>query len=200
MMTPSTRTKRAPLLAAVAVAGMLVLLAGPSSAGTAARGSVSSGTCTATDDSVCSGSGVAADESTSSGGASDAEEPVGSGRTPPKPTGPSVYFTLPSGNIGCVMQSDGVVRCDIRQRDWAPPARPADCNPNYDFGQGLVLGATARFVCATDTALIGAPVLPSGSTSRQGPYQCRSDENGVECINLDTGHGFLLSAADYRIF
>ena len=121
-------------------------------------------------------------------------------RLPPKPTGTYVQFTLPSNNIGCVMQSDGVVRCDIRQRDWAPPTKPADCNPNYDFGQGLVLGATARFVCATDTALVGAPVLAYGSTSRQDPYQCRSDESGVECTNLDTGHGFSMSAADYRLF
>lgn len=119
---------------------------------------------------------------------------------PPKPTGTDVQFTMPSGNIGCTMRSDGVVRCDIRQRDWAHPARPADCNPNYDFGQGLVLGTTARFVCATDTALVGAPVLPYGSSRGQGPYQCRSGENGVECTNLDTGHGFLLSAAEYRLF
>jgi uncharacterized protein DUF6636 len=117
---------------------------------------------------------------------------------PPKPTGTHVQFTMPSGNIGCSMQSDGAVRCDIRQRDWATPARPADCN--YDFGQGVVLGKTAGFVCASDTALVGAPVLPYGSTSRQGPYQCGSNESGVECINLDTGHGFSLSAANYRLF
>jgi hypothetical protein len=118
---------------------------------------------------------------------------------PPKPTGPSVQFTMPSGNIGCTMQSDGgVVRCDIHQRDWAPPAKPADCN--YDFGQGLVLGTTASFVCASDTALIGAPVLPYGSTSRQGKYECRSDEGGVTCTNLESGHGFLLSSAEYRLF
>lgn len=117
---------------------------------------------------------------------------------PPKPTGTYVQFTMPSGNIGCLMVSDGATRCDIRQRDWAPPARPADCK--YDFGQGVVLGRTAVFVCASDTALVGAPVLPYGSTSRQGPYQCGSDESGVECTNLDTGHGFSLSAADYRLF
>ena len=116
---------------------------------------------------------------------------------PPKPTGPSVYFTMPSGNIGCTMQSDGgVVRCDIRQRDFAPPAKPADCN--LDFGHAVVLGA--GFVCAGDTALIGAPVLPYGSTIRQGKYECRSDEVGVTCTNLEVGHGFLLSAAEYRPF
>lgn len=93
---------------------------------------------------------------------------------------------------------NGAVRCDIRQRDWAPPAKPADCN--LDFGQGLVLGTTAGFVCAGDTALVGAPVLPYGSTSRQGPYECRSDEVGVNCTNLESGHGFVLSAAEYRLF
>ena len=116
---------------------------------------------------------------------------------PPKPTGPSVQFTMPSGNIGCTMQSDGgVVRCDIRQRDFSPPAKPADCN--LDFGHAVVLGA--GFVCAGDTALIGAPVLPYGSTIRQGKYECRSDEVGVTCTHLELGHGFLLSAAEYRPF
>jgi hypothetical protein len=119
---------------------------------------------------------------------------------PPKPTS-HVQFTMPSGNIGCFMSSpNGVVRCDIRQRDWAPPAKPADCM--LDFGQGLVLGGggTAFFVCAGDTVRGVGPVLPYGSTIRHGPFECRSDESGVECTNLDTGHGFLLSAAEYRLF
>lgn len=128
----------------------------------------------------------------------------GTTATPPLPPKPTefVQFTMPSGNIGCYMSSpNGVVRCDIRQRDWALPDRPADCNPNYDFGQGLVLGGTtARFVCATDTALGGGPVLPYGSTIRQGPFECQSGESGVECTNLESGHGFLLSAAEYRLF
>ena len=69
---------------------------------------------------------------------------------PPKPTGPSVQFTMPSGNIGCMMQSGGgVVRCDIRQRDWAPPANQRTAT--YDFGHILILGRRL-FVCAGDTA------------------------------------------------
>ncbi len=118
---------------------------------------------------------------------------------PPKPTGPSVYFTMPSGNIGCMIYSDGgVVRCDIRQRDWAPPVKPADCE--YEFGRILILGRTAGFGCASDTALGAGPVLPYGSTIRHGKYECRSDEVGVTCTNLESGHGFLLSAAEYRLF
>ncbi|HUQ63107.1 MAG TPA: DUF6636 domain-containing protein [Acidimicrobiales bacterium] len=118
---------------------------------------------------------------------------------PPKPTGPSVRFSMPSGNIGCTMQSGGgVVRCDIRQRDWAPPVKPADCE--YEFGRILILGRTSGFGCASDTALGAGPVLPYGSTARQGEYECRSDEVGVTCTNLESGHGFLLSAAEYRLF
>jgi hypothetical protein len=118
---------------------------------------------------------------------------------PPKPTGPSVYFHTPSGNIGCLMQSGGgVVRCDIRQRDWAPPVKPADCE--YEFGRILILGATAGFGCASDTAVGVGSVLPYGSTIREGPWECRSEEVGLTCTNLESGHGFLLSAAEYRLF
>jgi hypothetical protein len=117
---------------------------------------------------------------------------------PPKPTGPSVQFSMPSGNIGCTMQSGGgVVRCDIQRRDWAPPVKPADCE--YEFGHILILGRMSGFGCASDTAR-GGPVLPYGSTIRQGEYECRSDEAGVTCTNLESGHGFLLSAAEYRLF
>jgi hypothetical protein len=118
---------------------------------------------------------------------------------PPKSIGPSVDFMMPSGNIYCTMHVGGGVRCNIRQRDWAPPAKPADCN--LDFGPGLVLYTDAHFVCAGDTvAAFGGPVLPYGSTIREGPTECRSDEVGLTCTNLESGHGFLLSAAEYRLF
>src|SRR5690349_1741503 len=35
-------------------------------------------------------------------------------------------FQSPSGNIGCVIAGD-IARCDIVQRTWQPPARPASC-------------------------------------------------------------------------
>ena len=62
-----------------------------------------------------------------------------------------VGFTSPSGNVGCIVDS-AYVRCDISERDWTPPPRPADCE--FDYGQGISLsgGETAAFVCAGDTA------------------------------------------------
>lgn len=35
-------------------------------------------------------------------------------------------FTSPSGNIGCMIDPSSA-RCDITDRDWVPPPRPADC-------------------------------------------------------------------------
>ena len=53
-------------------------------------------------------------------------------------------------------------RCDIIDRDWSPPAQPADYE--FDYGQGISLasGEHAQFVCAGDTAFGADEVLPYG--------------------------------------
>ena len=47
-------------------------------------------------------------------------------------------FSSPSGNIGCYIQPTNV-RCDIAERNWAPPPKPASCPEMTGWGQGLVL-------------------------------------------------------------
>src|SRR6478609_1456542 len=37
-----------------------------------------------------------------------------------------IVFTSPGRNIGCFMDP-WTVRCDIRDRNWSPPPRPANC-------------------------------------------------------------------------
>src|SRR5258708_28951478 len=56
-------------------------------------------------------------------------------------------FVSPTGNVSCMIDA-GWARCDIIDRDWAPPARPADCE--FDYGQGISLarGEPALFVFA----------------------------------------------------
>jgi hypothetical protein len=111
-------------------------------------------------------------------------------------------FRTPSSNIGCVLLG-GIARCDIRQRSWSPPPRPAACTTIVDFGQGLALGRSgaARFVCAGDTALDPrAAVLAYGNTSRVGPYSCTSRVSGMTCRNLASGHGYFISRQRYAIF
>jgi hypothetical protein len=111
-------------------------------------------------------------------------------------------FRTPSGNIGCELLG-GVARCDIGKRDWSPPARPASCPNIVDFGQGLEVSgsATARFVCAGDTASDpSSPVLAYGSGSAVGPFLCVSRETGLTCTDRTSAHGFFLSIQSYRIF
>lgn len=92
-------------------------------------------------------------------------------------------------------------RCDIREREWQTPPKPADCD--LDWGHALGVGGEGpgRFRCAGDTAIGGQTVvLPYGSVARRGPFECRSEESGVECVNLDTGHGIAVSRTEYRLF
>ncbi len=108
-------------------------------------------------------------------------------------------FRSPTGNIGCVAFGGGV-RCDIRDRDWSPPPRPASCP--LDYGQGLSVGPNSRgrLVCAGDTALNPqARPLAYGTASRAGNVMCVSRETGMTCTN-SAGHGFFLSIQRYRAF
>jgi hypothetical protein len=91
-------------------------------------------------------------------------------------------------------------RCDIRRRDWSPPAKPFDCE--QDYGQGLMVtrnGARGRFVCAGDTALGSGRVLAFGRSVRRGGLRCTSRESGITCKNR-RGHGFRISRQSYRRF
>jgi hypothetical protein len=110
-----------------------------------------------------------------------------------------VGFTSPSGNVGCILSSN-YARCDISERDWSPPARPADCE--FDYGQGISLapGEGAAFVCAGDTALGGGEPLAYGRSVQAGMLQCDSAESGITCRDTKTGHGFAIAREAYRVF
>jgi hypothetical protein len=110
-------------------------------------------------------------------------------------------FTSPSGNIGCYIDRKSV-RCDIERRDWDPPARPASCNENVDYGQGIQLaaGGAPEFVCAGDTALSVGNALPYGQSIGAGLLRCESSESGMSCRDIETGRGFSLSIQGYELF
>jgi hypothetical protein len=116
------------------------------------------------------------------------------------PHGPR-YFETPSHNIGCYVSAKAA-RCDIRKRDWSPPAEPASCRKiGLDYGQGIVVGAThAEFVCAGDTVLGGQATLGYGETAIRGPFVCESERKGLTCHQRENGHGFFLSRQRYRVF
>ena len=109
-------------------------------------------------------------------------------------------FTSPSGNIGCYIDMRSV-RCDIDKRDWDPPARPASCNDNVDYGQGIQMsaGGAPKFVCAGDTALGSGDPLPYGQSIAAGLLRCESAESGISCRDVETGRGFSLSIQSYEL-
>jgi hypothetical protein len=108
-------------------------------------------------------------------------------------------FVSPSGNVSCMIDADWA-RCDIIDRDWSPPPRPADCE--FDYGQGISLapGEQAQFVCAGDTAFGADEVLPYGESITAGVLRCESAQSWITCRDVRTGHGFSISREAYRLF
>jgi hypothetical protein len=109
-------------------------------------------------------------------------------------------FQSPSGNIGCQLNDDAL-RCDIGDRNWAPPPKPADCPEQIGYGQGIILHTygPARFVCAGDTAMGFGRLLGYGEYHAGGGMSCNSEQSGMRCSNSD-GHGFTLSRQGYTLF
>jgi hypothetical protein len=127
------------------------------------------------------------------------------GRLQPPPAKYRVHLTVfrsANGDIGCAIRG-GVARCDIAERSWKPPARPASCPLAVPFGHGLEIGrsGTAHFVCAGDSVLNpGAARLPAEKTSLEGPFMCGGFMEEIVCQRLPQGTGFLISRKRYQIF
>ena len=108
-------------------------------------------------------------------------------------------FRTPSDNIGCSMTATSAT-CDLRERSWEPPPRPADCE--LDYGQGTFVDDTGSgLTCAGDTPFVpDSSVLEYGTGWVLGDVRCVSARDGVTCENTATGHGFAVSRDRYRLF
>lgn len=118
---------------------------------------------------------------------------------PASPAAAADYYVIssPSDNIYCDMGDSSFyrgVRCDVRVHTWPRPPRPSGCD--LDWGDSLYVGTrgVARWTCHGDT-LLGSDsyVLPYGRSLRVGRFKCTSKTTGMRCVNLRTGHGFLIS-------
>lgn len=111
----------------------------------------------------------------------------------------ATFFQSPSGNIGCVISTTGA-RCDIAEKSWRPPPKPASCP--VDWGNGLEVSrrGKASFTCAGDTTLGMGRKLAYGKVIRAGRFRCASLQSGVRCVNRLNGHGFGLSRHRARRF
>ncbi len=116
-----------------------------------------------------------------------------------------VGFTSPDGNIGCFMDP-WTVRCDIRERSWAPPPRPADCPETgvyaHDYGQGIVLNSdgdgAVLFSCANASVLDSGPAVAYGQNVQVDSIRCQIWPDGVTCSDFLSGKGFWMSRDGYR--
>jgi hypothetical protein len=108
-------------------------------------------------------------------------------------------FISPSGNVSCMIDADWA-RYDIIDRDWSPPARPADCELDYGHGISLAPGEGAHFIYAGDTAFGADEVLPYGESITAGFLRCESAESSVTCRDLGTATGFSISRQAYQLF
>jgi hypothetical protein len=109
------------------------------------------------------------------------------------------FFASPSRNIGCLI-TETAVRCDIQEKSYLDPPRPASCQ--LDYGSSLQVGRAgpADYACVGDTVLGAAQVLPYHSSTVVGDFGCTSRETGMTCYNLRTRHGFLISREIVNLF
>ncbi len=97
-------------------------------------------------------------------------------------------FQTPTKNIACAATSEDV-RCDIEEKSWAPPPRPASCDRDLDWGNGFSIlpSGTTTGNCATDTVLNKEnPVLAYGEASTIGAITCVSRLDGLTCTHART--------------
>ncbi|MFV8052523.1 hypothetical protein [Mycobacterium sp. 48b] len=108
-------------------------------------------------------------------------------------------FTSPSGNVRCQLDTT-TARCDIAERSWAPPLRPASCA--FDYGHGITLsqGRAAEFICAGGTAPNAGAQLGDRDSITAGALRCESAATGITCRDTKTQHGFTLSQEAYHLF
>ncbi len=118
----------------------------------------------------------------------------------PNDVGPRPVFLTPSRNIGCAISSDQV-RCDIVERSYDLPPKPASCHGG--FGRSIAVGRAgiAAFVCVRDTVIDpGAPILGYGSSTQVGDFGCTSSTESISCYHLESDHGFELSRDSPALF
>ncbi len=108
-------------------------------------------------------------------------------------------FSSPSGNVRCHLDAT-TVRCDIAERSWAPPLRPASCA--FDYGHGITLsaGRPAAFVCAGDTTPSAGVQLGDRDSITAGTLRCESAGTGITCRDIKSRHGFTLAREAYHLF
>jgi hypothetical protein len=95
------------------------------------------------------------------------------------------WFQSPSGNIACEVSAGG--------------GRPTEAScQTFHRPQSATLGANGRTRLCSGVRCLGNPPensirLAYGASVRVGPFRCTSRSDGVRCIVVRSGHGFLIN-------
>lgn len=116
-------------------------------------------------------------------------------------------FVTPSGNITCHWWTDDAnvpLYCEVAERNTPPTSRPASCGEGPGWITTYVQLSTEGSqdgVCAGGIMVpVEANVLSYDTALVAGPYGCVAREDGVTCIHLPTGSGFMVSRNEFRAF
>jgi hypothetical protein len=123
-------------------------------------------------------------------------------------TAPAIAFDglkTPSNNIVCILDdsdpSSGELRCDIANLRPTKLRPPKDCH--LGWGDAFAVsqdGKSGARICHGDTVMHeDVAMLPYGAVWQRGAFTCRSEPNGLTCMNAQ-GHGFSISRSSQRVF
>lgn len=109
-----------------------------------------------------------------------------------------VQFQMPSGNVFCYADQDGI-RCDIIQTTNPRPAPPNDCEFDYGNAFWLPVSGKAELICVSDSVVAAkAPVLKYEQTWQANGLACTSNKQGLTCKNKE-GHGVHLRRSQQQL-
>jgi hypothetical protein len=113
-------------------------------------------------------------------------------------------FQSPSGNVNCLIgtfvggDDDNFVYCDVANRIWVAPPRPADCPLVWGSRFRLDEGKAAGFGCYHQELPAPESTLDYGQRRSVGPITCDSEPAGMTCTDGSTGHFFRISRESYQ--
>jgi hypothetical protein len=115
----------------------------------------------------------------------------------------SFLIRTASGSTSCYLLhyfGDRWAECTVAKQTFAKPKRLASCE--YDWAPQFTLKARATYgVCRSDANdRDSTTVLKPGEQAVNGPLTCvATAQDGVDCNNSTTGHGFVIDRGSYRL-
>ena len=108
-----------------------------------------------------------------------------------------------SGSVSCYLLhyfGDRWAECTVAKQSFAGPKRPASCE--YDWAPQFTLKERATYgTCRSDANdRDSITVVKPGEQAVNGSLTCvATSQDGFDCTNSRTGHGFVIDRGSYRL-